>query len=77
MYLECASKEAAEEVLNSENFYKGAKLIDDKTILVAIVGQDMEDTLTAFVGYNVMKDKSLDEYVRNSKETYFTIEAAE
>lgn len=75
MYLECASKEAAEEVLNSENFYKGAKLIDDKTILVAIVGQDMEDTLTAFVGYNVMKDKSLDEYVRNSKEMYFTTEA--
>ncbi len=75
MYLECSSKDAAEELLNSGNFYKGAKLIDDKTILVAIVGQDMEDTLTAFIGYNVMKDKSLDEYVRNSEEMYFTTEA--
>lgn len=75
MYFECSSKDAAEELLNSGNFYKGATLIDDKTILVAIVGQDMEDTLTTFIGYNVMKDKSLDEYVRNSEEMYFTTEA--
>lgn len=77
MYLECTSKDAAEELLNSDNFYTGAKLVDDKTILVAIVGKDMEDTLTAYIGYNVLKDRSLDEYIRNNKGTYFTTEVAE
>ena len=61
----------------SDNFYINAEKVSDTVIRVVIAGKDMEDTLTTYVGLNVMKDRSLDEYVRNSKETYFTIEAAE
>ena len=61
----------------SDNFYINAEKVSDTVIRVAIAGKDMEETLTTYVGLNVMKDRSLDEYVRNSKETYFTIEAAE
>ena len=77
LYIECPSKEAADDLMASDNFYINAEKVSDTVIRVVIAGKDMEDTLTTYVGLNVMKDRSLDEYVRNSKETYFTIEAAE
>lgn len=70
MYLECPSKEAADEV--QENCYPKAQRISDTVLLNVIEGQDMTDTVTAYEGYNVLKDGSLDEYVRMLQETYFT-----
>lgn len=33
---------------------------------------EMEQTLTMLTGYNVIKDKSVDEYVRMIEETYYS-----
>lgn len=32
----------------------------------------MQDTLQSYIGYNVLKDTSVDDYVRMLKETYGT-----
>ena len=52
--------------------YPKAERVADTVILVATTGQDMQDELSAYMGYNVIKDKSVDEYVRMLQETFFT-----
>ena len=69
-YLECPSKEAADKL--QEGMYTNAERISDTVLLNVVDGQDMEDTLTAYIGYNVIKDRSVDEYVRMLQETLFT-----
>ena len=61
LYIECPSKEAADDLMASENFYVNAEKVSDTVIRVVIAGKDMEDTLTTYVGLNVMKDRSLAE----------------
>ncbi len=70
-YLETPSKEAADELMDNK-VYPTAERVSDTVILVATTGQDMQDELTAYMGYNVIKDKSVDEFVRMLQETFFT-----
>lgn len=69
-YFECPSKEAADTI--QEKCYPKAERVSDTVLLVATKGQDMQDTVAAYKGYNVLKDSSLDDYVRMLQETYFT-----
>lgn len=69
-YFECPSKEAADEL--QEKMYADAERVSDTVLLRAVTGQDMQDTITAYIGYNVLKDASMDEYVRMLQETFFT-----
>lgn len=68
-YFECPSKEAADDL---ENYYTEATRVSDTVLMRSISGQDMKDTVTAYIGYNVLKDSSLDDYVRMLQETFFT-----
>ncbi len=69
-YFECPSKEAADTI--QEKCYTNAERISDTVLLNVVKGQDMQDTVKAYEGYNVLKDGSLDEYVRMLQETFFT-----
>lgn len=69
-YFECPSKEAADEL--QEKVYTDAERVSDTVLLRAVKGQDMQDTISAYIGYNVLKDASLDGYVQMLQETFFT-----
>lgn len=69
-YFECPSKEAADRV---QELYTNAARVSDTVLLVSYTGQEMQDLLTAYLGYNVLKDRSVDEYVRMIEETFFSV----
>ena len=71
-YIECKSKDAAEKIL-AESYPRG-EILNDTVILNKYEGQDMQDLIAAYKGYNVLKDNSVSEYVRMSEETYYTSE---
>lgn len=72
-YIECASKESADKLMDTKDKWNNnAVRVSDTVIQTVVSGKDMDDLVTAYIGYNVMKDKSLDEYVRMAEETYFT-----
>lgn len=72
-YFECDSKEDADKLMaEKDDWNTNAVRVDDTTIEFICAGKDMEDAVTAYIGYNVLKDKSLDDYVRMVQETYFT-----
>ena len=71
-YFECPSKDAADKI---EDFFAtatGMTRVSDTVVRIGVSGQDMQDVLTAYKGYNVLKDDSVDDYVRMLEETYFT-----
>ena len=69
-YYECPSKEAADTL--EEKSFTNAERVSDTVLLVKVEGQDMADTVKSYIGYNVLKDDSLDEYIRMVQETFFT-----
>ena len=68
-YIQCPSKDAADEL---ESNMTNMTRVDDTVLMQETTGQNMSDTLTAYIGYNVLKDKSVDEYVRMIEETYYS-----
>lgn len=46
--------------------------ISDTVIKNSVDGQNMQDTIQAYIGYSVLKDASIDDYVRMMQETYGT-----
>ena len=68
-YIQCPSKDAADEL---ESNMTNMTRVDDTVLMQKTTGKDMSDTLSAYIGYNVIKDKSVDEYVRMIEETYFS-----
>ena len=73
-YYEAPSKEAADKL---EEFYAnavGETRVSDTVVGIFLTGQNMQDTVSAYQGYNVIKDDSVDEYVRMLKETFFVSE---
>lgn len=72
-YYECPSKEAADELM--EKCFADAQFMErvsDTVIKNSVDGQNMQDTIQAYIGYSVLKDASVDDYVRMMKETYGT-----
>ena len=69
-YFECPSKEAADEL---ETTYSNAERVSDTVLMVSYAGQDMQDILTSYIGYNVLKDRSVAEYTRMIEETFFSV----
>lgn len=71
-YYECPSKEAADELMDGGQFMGPTRV--SGTVIVSIhEGANMDELLNAYIGYNVLKDKSLTDYVRMLEETYFTV----
>lgn len=72
-YLECPSKDDADKLYaDKDNWNRNAIRVSDTVIGVVITGKDMDELVSAYIGYNVLKDKSLDDYIRMVQETYFT-----
>lgn len=72
-YFECPSKEDADKLLaDKDNWNNTAERVSDTVVGVVITGKDMEDLVTTYIGYNVLKDRTLEDYVRMVQETYFT-----
>lgn len=71
-YLECPSKEAADTLQNECFVTADTERVSDTVLLISVTGQKMTDTVNAYMGYNVLKDRSLDDYVRMLQETFFT-----
>lgn len=71
-YYEGISKEATDTLM--EKCFADADPIRVSDTVVEIItdGQDLQDMITAYIGYNVLKDRSLDDYVRMLQETFFT-----
>ena len=68
-YVQCPSKEAADEL---EAAMTNMTRVADTVLLQETTGKAMSDTVSAYIGYNVLKDNSVDEYVRMIEETYFS-----
>ena len=73
-YYECASKDIADklEAAKDDCFPTNIQRVSDTTFLNVVRDQDMTDTINAYKGYNVLKDASLDGYVKMLQEMYFT-----
>lgn len=68
-YYECTSKEAADEIMDAVG---NPIRVSDTVVGQVTTGDDMTNTVNAYIGYNVLKDNSVDEYVRMIEETYFS-----
>lgn len=62
-YIECPSKDAADELMDNE-VLSNIQRVSDTVLLISYTGKDLNDLVSAYMGYNVLKDKSVDEYVR-------------
>lgn len=71
-YFECPSKEAADELVDKCFANANIERVSDTVIVNITEGQNMQDTVKAYIGYSVLKDDSLKDYVRMLQETYFT-----
>lgn len=73
-YIECVSEDAADKLMDAKDecLPDTAERVSDTAIAIVTKGQDMVDLVTTYKGYNVLKDASLDGYVKMLKETYFT-----
>lgn len=72
-YYEFNSKEDADAVLESyKDLFKGAEKVEDTVIKRVESGEQLEKTLSSMMGYDMIKDKSIEEYVKMIEETYFS-----
>ena len=68
-YIECPSKEAADDLAKDmTNMIR----VSDTVLEQELTGDDLTNTVNAYIGYNVLKDNSVDEYVRMIEETYYS-----
>ena len=77
-YYECPSKEAADELMEVANeFFFNAVRYSNTVIQASLTGDDMQQALSQYIGYTVLKDKSVDEFVRMIEETYYSVVCSE
>lgn len=66
-YFECPSKEAADDLFAQ---FPTAERVSDTVFTVSTVGQELEANLKTYIGFNVIKDDSIQEYTRMIEETF-------
>lgn len=68
-YYECPSKESADKIAES---LKSAnpKHISDTVICISYTGKEMQNELKKYMGYKIIKDTSIDEYIRMNEDTF-------
>lgn len=72
-YYESPSKESAdviEEYLVGLDYAEVSR-VSDTVVCTVLKGQAMQDEITAYIGYNVLKDDSVEDYTRMIEETFF------
>lgn len=68
-YIECPSKDAADEL---ESDMTNMIRVSDTVLEQVLTGDELTNTVNAYIGYNVLKDNSVDEYVRMIEEIYYS-----
>ena len=68
-YIECTSKDAADEL---ESDMTNMTRVSDTVLEQVLTGDELTNTVNAYIGYNVLKDNSVDEYVRMIEEAYYS-----
>lgn len=68
-YYECTSKEAADRI---GEYYSQSERVSDTVVMTSSTGKDLESEINAYIGYSVLKDDSVSEYVRMIEETFFS-----
>lgn len=71
-YIECPSKEAADELIDNDCF-PTAERVSDTVLRIVSEGDEFQALLSTYIGYNVLKDRSVSEYVRMIEETFFSV----
>lgn len=72
-YYVCVSKDAADHLMGYVSDMSGAVRVSDTVVGCALSGQTLEDTITAYKGYNVLNDDSVADYTRMIEETFFSV----
>lgn len=75
IYYEYNSKAEADKLMNAQegNFYGSAVRVSDTLIQDKLDGRELQDVLASYIGYNILTDDSLEGYVTNVEETYFSM----
>lgn len=73
IYYEYSAKENADKLMenSSGNFFSTPERLSDTVVMDHLTGQELQDTIAAYIGYQVMEDDSFDSYVTNVEESYF------
>lgn len=73
IYYEYSAKENADKLMEnvSGNFFGTPERLSDTVVMDSLVGQALQDTISAYIGYQIMSDDSFDSYVSNVEESYF------
>lgn len=74
-YYEYNTKEGADKLManSSTAFVAPPERISDTVVMDSLVGQELADTISVYIGYQVMTDDSFDSYVTNVEETFFML----
>lgn len=74
-YYEAPNKESGDrlEKYMTDDGFNNVSRVNDTVLLTSYTGKDLEDVITSYKGYNILKDDSVDEYVRNIEEAYFSV----
>ena len=67
--LSLALKDAADEL---ESDMTNMTRVSDTVLEQVLTGDELTNTVNAYIGYNVLKDNSVDEYVRMIEEAYYS-----
>lgn len=72
-YYEYSTKEGADKLMefSEGNFFTVPERISDTVVMEKQVGQALADTISLYIGYQVMQDDSYDSYVTNVENSYF------
>lgn len=74
-YYETETKEEADALMEiATTYFTNPQRASDTAILVVLAGEEMESYVTQMIGYTVMADNSLAEYIKMLEGTYFSME---
>lgn len=72
-YYEYNTREGADKLMEFSvgNFFTVPERLSDTVVMEKQVGQELADTISLYIGYQVLKDDSYDSYVTNVEESFF------
>lgn len=74
-YYEYKTKAAADKLdaVKNNNFNGEASRVSDTALLDTVSGSTLQEIISAYIGYNVLKDDSVEAYAENIEGTYFAM----
>lgn len=75
IYYEFKTKDGADKLMDAQigNFYGEANRISDTVVSDSIVGQGLTNVLESYIGYGILSDDNVEDYVENVEESFFVM----